>query len=576
MNKHITLLAALLMVALIGRANVPTGVAAIPTGYYSTVDGQSGANILVKLHAKIDNHTVISYSALEDYYEQTDFTGDTVWDMYSTCHFTMAQANHTQQAVCDGWNKEHSIPQSWFNEGSPMKSDLFHVYPTDARVNNFRGNDPYGEVNGAAGTGISKNTGNHARGKKGANTFAGYTGSCYEPDDEFKGDFARTYFYMCARYRDRALNSSNGSVVFTATPTDLTAYAKALFLKWHREDPVSRKEIDRNQAVYGIQNNRNPFIDYPYLVEYIWGERAGQAVDMSQMVASCDPLFVPGVSNGWSGQSVTPPSTVKHGVSWSVNGEITGTDSIAENSTIPAFPAEPSSCSSESETFVGWTDAPINGIMDDAPTQLYKRVSDMPAVTADVTYYAVFAQAAEMEPVLAPMQEEIVFAENYTNQQEMTTVTQGAVSVTFATAGGSNAPKYYSNGAAVRCYAGNTITVSAQFITAVDFVFGTNDGSNEITVNTGTFVTPSWTGLADPVVFTIGGTSGNRRISAMTVKMNSSVVEEVYSRYITTCQGTTEIVSMPMDMPARKVLVGGQIYIQKGEELYTIQGIQVK
>jgi len=477
--------------------------------------------------------------------------------------------------VCDGWNKEHSIPQSWFNEQSPMKSDLFHVYPTDARVNNFRGNDPYGEVAGATGTGISNNTGNHARGKVGSNTFSGYTGRVYEPDDEFKGDFARTYFYMCARYRDRSLNSSTGSVVFTSTPTDLTAYAKSLFLQWHRQDPVSQKEIDRNQAVYGIQENRNPFIDYPYLVEYIWGERAGESVNMSMLVASCDPSFVPGVSNGWGGQSVTPPSTVKHGVTWSVNGEIIGTDSVAENATIPAFPAEPGSCSSESDVFVGWTDAPINGILNEAPATLYKAAGEVPAITEDITLYAVFAQLAAMEPVLAPSQENIVYAENYSNQQEMSTVTQGGVTVTFAKGGGSNAPKYYSNGAAVRCYAGNTITVSALNITGIEFTFGASDGSNTITADTGTFTTPSWTGLADQVVFTIGGSSGNRRISAMTVTMNGSVVEEVYGRYITTCQGTTEIVSMPDDKPARKVLIGGQIYIQKGDKLYNIQGIQV-
>lgn len=572
MNKHIvTFIVLLLGVVHAGLANVPTGVAAIPANYYATVDGQSGAGILTALHAKIDDHTVISYSALESYYEQTDFVGDSLWDMYSTCHFTMAQANHSQKAVCDGWNKEHSIPQSWFNESSPMKSDLFHVYPTDARVNNFRGNDPYGEVNGAAGTGISNNTGNHARGKVGSNTFPGYTGRVYEPDDEFKGDFARTYFYMCARYRDRSLNSSSGSVVFTSTPTDLTAYAKALFLQWHRQDPVSQKEIDRNQAVYGIQENRNPFIDYPYLVEYIWGEHAGESVNMSLLVASCDPAFIPGVSNGWSGQTPPPSPTVKHGVTWSVNGEITGTDSVAENAK-PAFPAEPVSCSSESSEFVGWTDAPIIGVLDDAPVPLYKTADDMPAVTEDITLYAVFAGLVEMEPMPAPEQETIVFAENYSNQQEMGTVTQGSVTVTFDKAGSSNAPKYYSNGAAVRCYGGNTITVAAFSLTGVDFVFGTGDGTNTITASTGTFTTPSWSGLADEVVFTIGGSSGNRRISAMTVTMNGMTVEEVYSRYITTCQGTTEIVSMPADMPARKVLIGGQLYIQVGDRLYTILG----
>ena len=207
---------------------------------------------------------------------------------------------------------------------------------------------------------------------------------------------------------------------------------------------------------------------------------------------------------------------------------------------------------------------------------LYTTVGAVPAVTEDITLYAVFAQLAAMEPVLAPSSDTIVFAENYSNQQEMSTVVHGSVTVTFDKAGSSNAPKYYDNGAAVRCYGGNTITVAAMNITGIDFTFGTSDGSNTITANTGTFVTPSWTGQADQVVFTIGGTSGNRRISAIAVTMNGSTIEEVYSRYITTCQGTTEVVSLPDDVPARKVLIGGQIYIQHGERLYTIHGVQMR
>ena len=92
---------------------------------------------------------------------------------------------------------------------------------------------------------------------------------------------------MVARYRDQALNASNGSVVFTSNKTNLTTFAKNLFLKWHRQDPVSEKEIDRNQAVYGIQHNRNPFIDYPELAEYIWGNRVGQTVVLTSMTPTC-------------------------------------------------------------------------------------------------------------------------------------------------------------------------------------------------------------------------------------------------------------------------------------------------
>ena len=104
--------------------------AAIPSGYYSAADNKKGAALLSALHNCIDGHTTLSYKSLENYYEDTDWTSDGyVWDMYSTCKFTMSDGNGSQKKVCDAWNKEHSVPQSWFKEQSPMKSDLFHVYP---------------------------------------------------------------------------------------------------------------------------------------------------------------------------------------------------------------------------------------------------------------------------------------------------------------------------------------------------------------------------------------------------------------------------------------------------------------
>ena len=122
---------------------------------------------------------------------------------------------------------------------------------------------------------------------------------------------------MVARYRDRNLTSSGGDAVFTSSKTNLTTFAKNLFLKWHRQDPVSQKEVDRNEAVYKLQKNRNPFVDYPELAEFIWGDREGQSVDLSKMVPTCD------------GGGVTPVVVVKHGVTWSVNGTDEQTDSVS-------------------------------------------------------------------------------------------------------------------------------------------------------------------------------------------------------------------------------------------------------
>lgn len=271
--------------------------ATIPSGYYNAADNKKSTALLSALHGCIDGHTTLSYSSLEDYYEDTDWTTDGyVWDMYSKCKFTMNDGNGSQKKVCDAWNKEHSIPQSWFGEKSPMKSDLFHVYPTDARVNNYRSNMPYGETsNRSYIDGDSK-----ALGYIGTSNFSGYSGKVFEPIDEYKGDFARTYFYMVTRYLNTALNSSLGNIVFTYSngTTGLTTYATNLFLKWHRQDPVSQKEIDRNNAVYKHQKNRNPFIDYPYMAEYIWGEKKNETMLLDELMSSSDPDFIPGESDG--------------------------------------------------------------------------------------------------------------------------------------------------------------------------------------------------------------------------------------------------------------------------------------
>ena len=281
--------------------------ATIPSGYYSAADNKQGPALLSALHDCIDGHTTLSYSSLENYYDDTDLTADGyIWDMYSTCKFTINDDGGSQSSICVVWNKEHSVPQSWFGEASPMKSDLFHVYPTDARVNNFRSNYPYGETSSRSYIdGNSK-----ALGYLGSSNFSGYTGQVFEPVDQYKGDFARTYFYMVARYLDKNFNKSeNGKVVFTysGNTAGLTTYAINLFLKWHRQDPVSQKEIDRNNAVYQHQKNRNPFIDYPYLAEYIWGEKKNETMLLSDLMSSADSDFIPGESDGSLGDVVRTP-----------------------------------------------------------------------------------------------------------------------------------------------------------------------------------------------------------------------------------------------------------------------------
>ena len=246
--------------------------AEIPSGYYDSAYGKTTGTLRTALYNIIKDHTVVSYDYLYTVYETSDVTSSGyVWDMYSNCVWTPGEKKCGDYSkVCDCYNREHSVPQSWFDKASPMKSDAFHIYPTDGKVNGQRSNYPFGEC---TGTTLTK-----GKGELGTSTFSGYTGTVFEPADEYKGDFARSYFYMATRYADVCTTWSSGAaVVFSTKNLGFTDYAVSLFLKWHRQDPVSAKEITRNDAIYSYQKNRNPFIDYPELAEYIWGNKAGQS-----------------------------------------------------------------------------------------------------------------------------------------------------------------------------------------------------------------------------------------------------------------------------------------------------------
>jgi endonuclease I len=264
--------------------------ATIPNNYYSAVDGKSGNAILPALYGIISSHTDVGYDGLYSVYPSTDSKPGTnqVWDIYSTCTFTHGQKKcGSYSNVCDCYNREHTTPQSWFGSGKP-KTDVFNVYPTDGKVNGQRSNYPYGEC--ANGTQLTSK----ALGRLGTSTFSGYSGKVFEPDDEFKGDLARSCMYMVAcYYKTSFTENSSGSVTYTYSGgvTGFTTYAVNLFMKWHREDPVSQKEIDRNNAAYLKQKNRNPFIDYPCLAEYIWGQYKGQTVVLANLMSTEDAQY---------------------------------------------------------------------------------------------------------------------------------------------------------------------------------------------------------------------------------------------------------------------------------------------
>lgn len=241
-----------------------------PQGYYTSCEGKSGQQLLKALHSKISSHTNVGYDGLWNVYKTSDVRPNgKVWDMYSTKEWTVgAQHCGNYKNVGDCINREHSVPQSWFSERSPMKSDAFHVYPTDGKVNGQRSNYPYGECSG--GTTLPSNNGVKALGRLGSCTSPGYSGRVFEPVDEYKGDFARSYFYMVACYNDKIASWGGDAFAGNSYP-GLKQWQLDVLLKWHRQDPVSDKERTRNDAVYAHQRNRNPFIDYPDLAEHVWG-----------------------------------------------------------------------------------------------------------------------------------------------------------------------------------------------------------------------------------------------------------------------------------------------------------------
>ena len=269
MKKKLNLFGLMLAVLVGMQAN-----AAVPSGYYTNAQGKSDRALKMALHKIIKGHTKRSYDNLWSDFKKTDCNGTIIIDRYSTTQYTWQSDQCGQyNSVGDCYNREHSIPNSWWggSDSDTAYTDLHHMFPVDGWVNAERGNYPFGDC----ANGTPKGTG-----KRGTCTFSGYNGIVFEVADEYKGDFARVYFYFATRYMTRmsAYTSGTGSVVFTSSSyLGLTTWAINQLLEWHRNDPVSTLETNRNDAVYGIQRNRNPFVDYPELVEYIWGNKKGSA-----------------------------------------------------------------------------------------------------------------------------------------------------------------------------------------------------------------------------------------------------------------------------------------------------------
>jgi len=213
---------------------------------------------------------VISYDGLYTAFPSTDSRPGTnnVWDIYSDkpggtpaylfVHGLKKCGNYSGEGDC--YNREHSWPDSWLGATNPARSDLFHMYPTDGYVNNRRSNYPFGTVANATWTSTNGS-------KVGSCSFPGYTSTVFEPIDAYKGDLARSMMYMSVRYY---LEDSGFSTSPATNKSNLLPWYANLLYSWHIKDTVSTKEINRNNAIFTYQKNRNPFIDHPEFAAEIW------------------------------------------------------------------------------------------------------------------------------------------------------------------------------------------------------------------------------------------------------------------------------------------------------------------
>ena len=529
MKKHFLSFLALVLSAHLMWAASITAPADIPD-YWSSINGLSGENLFNQVSkATAVGYSSLGYGGLWDAYAKTDVyptdsTGKAgkIWDMYSACLF--AVSNHgSYSKECDKYNREHSVPQSWWGSGTSNQGcDIFHVLPTDGYVNNWRGNDPYGEV-----TSANKTSTNGC--KSGSSKLSGYSGTVFEPADQYKGDIARGILGAMTKWKGNWTQGQGGST-FNGTYTaakhfGLTDYAVDLFLRWHRNDPVSQKEIDRNNGIQATQGNRNPFIDYPYLVEYIWGEHAGETIDMSKLIPSTDPAFVPGKSNGWK-DGTTPdpgpgPDPENYTATWIADGtELTTT--TAQSGKSPAMPtANPADCD-EYRVFRGWT---TNSTYSGDGSDLF--TTSAPAITSDIAFYAVYADKETSAGSSSASTAEFLPA-NFSGQG--TSGTGSAISttvngVTFACDKGFG-------GGEIRCYSGGTVTISSDYtITAIAFSFSGSSYKGGLESSYSNLSTTSWSKKLD----------SQARFSKIVVTISGGGSSTTYKNFSTECSQTEKV-----------------------------------
>ena len=264
----------------------------LPNGYYNAIQGKQDSVLKATLHQIIQGGERLQYgtNTYHSGYNDPDLAGQLkaygtwygfqhtdqlsngcVWDMYSTTkrYFPIKGGSAA------GMDIEHSLPKSWLGgtENEAYK-DLYLLNPADRVANNNKSNYPPGILSDSN----KVNNGTFFMGKD-----TQWKDYAFSIIDEYKGDFARAYFYVATAYHDMKWDASYSKYVTNDSYLTFTPYLIQVLLQWHHIDPVSEKEINRLDAISTIQHNRNPFIEYPELVEYIWGNKKGTIVNLEDL-----------------------------------------------------------------------------------------------------------------------------------------------------------------------------------------------------------------------------------------------------------------------------------------------------
>ena len=288
--------------------------------YYTLLEGKRKENLKEAVKQAVRQHRTLVYSDLPNYWQYSDVYPDLVngckrwWEMYSNGVYLIERNQSAKGSFsANRMNREHSVPKSWWKVGNdveytPAYSDLWNLYPSDGEANMAKSNYPLGIVDRATYDNNVTKVGVPVYG------YGGGAGCVFEPADEYKGDFARGFFYMACVYDDISWQPRYNWMFVKASYPTLQPWAYEMLLQWARQDPVSQKEILRNDAVEVSQGNRNPFVDFPELAEYIWGTRTTEVFRIAEQ-----------------GGAVTPPITGDPELTLPVNDEWLDFGEVAVN-----------------------------------------------------------------------------------------------------------------------------------------------------------------------------------------------------------------------------------------------------